>query len=147
MKGLDPDFIENLRNGPIGAVYSIDVDDAGFFLGEGSFGKVVKASSKTTSDEVAVKVVDKRKLDEKGIVNIRREATIMKAMMHRNIVRCFEFYEAPTTVYFVMELITGKELYEKLKNLRTYTEEDARDLAKIVLTAIKYCHDKGIAHR
>jgi serine/threonine protein kinase len=47
-------------------------------LGEGSFGKVFKASNKSDSSmKVAVKVINKHGLDEDDLLSISREVAIM----------------------------------------------------------------------
>ena len=52
------------------ATYDIDKK----VLGSGSFGKVFLANDKKNPDfKVAVKVIDKRKLDEDEIINLRNE--------------------------------------------------------------------------
>jgi serine/threonine protein kinase len=46
-----------------------------------------------------------------------------------------------------MELCTGRELYERLSQLRRYTEKDAADVAMQMLEAINYCHAHAVCHR
>jgi calcium-dependent protein kinase len=46
-----------------------------------------------------------------------------------------------------MELCCGGELYERLSQLRRYTERDAADVTHQMLDAINYCHAHSICHR
>ena len=46
-----------------------------------------------------------------------------------------------------MELCTGKELYERLAQLRRYTERDAAKVSMQMLEAINYCHAHNVCHR
>ena len=46
-----------------------------------------------------------------------------------------------------MENCTGGELFEKITKLGKFTEEDAKELIKKLLKAIKFLHDLNICHR
>jgi calcium/calmodulin-dependent protein kinase I len=43
--------------------------------------------------------------------------------------------------------VSGGELFDRIVEKTFYTEKEARDLVKILLSAIKYCHDKDVVHR
>ena len=43
--------------------------------------------------------------------------------------------------------VTGGELFDRIVAKGNYTEKDASSLIKQTLEAVKYLHDKGIAHR
>ncbi len=46
-----------------------------------------------------------------------------------------------------MELIKGGELFDRITKKTFYNENDARDLCRTILSAIKHCHDNDIVHR
>ena len=46
-----------------------------------------------------------------------------------------------------MELVTGGDLFDRLKALGHYNEVDARALMKNIFEAIQYLHDREIVHR
>ena len=46
-----------------------------------------------------------------------------------------------------MELIKGKEMFEVINELGHYSESDAKELFKQLLSAIEYMHRNGICHR
>jgi serine/threonine protein kinase len=46
-----------------------------------------------------------------------------------------------------MELVTGGELFDRIVEKGSYTEKDAADLIKQVLSAVAYMHDSGVVHR
>ncbi|KEP61219.1 UNVERIFIED_CONTAM: calcium-dependent protein kinase CDPK4 [Hammondia hammondi] len=50
-------------------------------------------------------------------------------------------------IHLVMELCTGKELYDRLARKKRYSEKDAGRVTRQMLSAINYCHQRHICHR
>jgi len=59
----------------------------------------------------------------------------------------FEFHEEEENFYVVMECIKGGALFDRIKERKTYTEVQARDLTLVLLRAIKHIHDHDVVHR
>ncbi|WAR25016.1 NUAK1-like protein [Mya arenaria] len=116
-------------------------------LGEGTYGKVKLAVEKTTGQQMAIKYIKKSKIrDEHDLDRIRREIKIMSTLQHQNIVNVKEVFENKDKIILVMECADGGELYDYI-NDHTLTERDARTIFRNIVSAIKYCHQSGIAHR
>lgn len=49
--------------------------------------------------------------------------------------------------YLVTEMMVGGELFDRIVQKEYYNEKEARDLCKILLSSIKYCHDCNVVHR
>jgi len=47
----------------------------------------------------------------------------------------------------VMELMQGGELFDKIIEEEQFSEHEAREATKCIISAIDYCHEKGICHR
>jgi calcium/calmodulin-dependent protein kinase I len=43
--------------------------------------------------------------------------------------------------------VTGGELFDRIVEKGSYTEEDAKVLVRKIVSAIEYLHDMNIAHR
>ena len=43
--------------------------------------------------------------------------------------------------------MTGGELFDRIVEKGSYTEQDASNLIRQVLQAVDYLHDKGVVHR
>ena len=48
---------------------------------------------------------------------------------------------------FKLERVTGGELFDRIVEKGSYTEKDAADLIKQVLSAVAYMHSEGVVHR
>ena len=46
-----------------------------------------------------------------------------------------------------MELCSGGELFDKLKELGRYEERDAAGVMHTLLDVLAFCHEKGVVHR
>lgn len=116
-------------------------------LGTGISGEVREAVSRTTGDHVAIKTLSTINLTQKKFDMLFNEVEIYIRLDHPNICKLLEVYEDGSAVHLVMELCTGRELYERLAQLRRYTERDAADVAMQMLEAINYCHAHNVCHR
>jgi len=119
-------------------------------IGEGAYAIVKEATSREDNSKYAVKIYDKSKLsDPNRQSSVRREVVLLKNMKHANIVKLIEAFETDTHVYLVMENVQGGSLFSYLKEMinRQMDEEEARRIFQQILTALKYCHSKSIAHR
>jgi len=74
--------------------------------------------------QYAVKVIDKKEVDE---TRLRMEVEILKKVKHPNIISLKEVYdEDPKKLYLVMELVTGGELFNKIVEIGSYSENIAK---------------------
>jgi len=49
--------------------------------------------------------------------------------------------------FLVMERMSGGELFDRVVEKAYYNEKEARDVCKILLEAVGYCHANNVAHR
>ena len=113
-------------------------------IGEGSYGKICRVKNKQSGDIRAMKQIMKSKIP--NIEKFQNEIKILSMVDHPNIVRLFEVIEDDKYFNLLQELCTGGELLEKMQ--RTQLKE--KQIAKIfnqIMSAVAYCHEKGIAHR
>lgn len=93
-------------------------------------------------------MVSKAKMDEDDLEGLKREVQIMTKVDHPNIVKYYETYQDPKTIYLVMELCTGGELFSRINETGKAMGEDelAKEMGKL-LKALVHCHQAGIIHR
>lgn len=116
-------------------------------LGSGSFATVKRAISKETNQEVAVKIIKKKKLSTKELKSIEREIDIMIKLKHKNVVTLLDVFDSPKQIYLVMELCIGGELFDKVVEAGSYSEHLASKAVKQICQGIRYLHANGIIHR
>ncbi|DAZ96535.1 TPA: hypothetical protein N0F65_011212 [Lagenidium giganteum] len=119
----------------------------GKVIGSGSYSVVRASEHKATKEKFAIKCIQRSQLTEEDDEAIIMEVNILKQMDHPNIMKLHDFFTEPDYYYLVTEFVSGGELFDRIVEKESYTEKEARDLVKILLGAIKYCHDKGVVHR
>ncbi|OAY26356.1 CBL-interacting serine/threonine-protein kinase 12 [Manihot esculenta] len=121
--------------------------EIGKLLGHGTFAKVYHARNVKTSESVAIKVIDKEKILKGGLIaHIKREISILRRVRHPNIVQLFEVMATKAKIYFVMEYVRGGELFNKVAKGRL-KEEVARKYFQQLISAVGFCHARGVFHR
>eukprot|EP00128_Syssomonas_multiformis_P001269 Colp12_sorted_trinity150504_noHs@30093 len=116
-------------------------------LGSGSFAQVKLGVHVLTAEKVAVKIIDKSKLDEKHEQLLQREIAMMEKVHHPNILRIYEVIETHHRLFIIMEYAPGGEMFNYVLQHGRYTEEEAKKHFGPVIAGIEHCHEKKIVHR
>jgi serine/threonine protein kinase len=75
----------------------------GIVLGQGGFAVVREAVHKQTHQRVAVKIFEKRGLEQKDLNDLQREIAISQRLRHPHLIQLIDVYETETHVYLVLE--------------------------------------------
>lgn len=116
-------------------------------LGKGSFAEVKRAIRRKDKQEFAIKVISKSKLNSSELAVIHDEVDIMHKINHPNCVRLYEMFESKKSVYMVLELLTGGELFDRVISKGSFSEKEASDLIGALAGALQYLHGIGVVHR
>ncbi|KAK7088732.1 serine/threonine-protein kinase Chk2-like [Littorina saxatilis] len=122
-------------------------------LGRGACGEVRLAFVKGSCEKFACKIISKKKFSVGGssAVNmssqVMTEVKILKAMKHPCIIGVEDVIDTPETLYIMLELVEGGELFDKVVSIDNYPELTAKLLFYQMACACKYLHDQGITHR
>jgi len=108
---------------------------------------VKRAVRKSDGQQFAVKVIKKSKLNAEELAVVHDEVEIMHKVNHPNCVQLFEMFENNKKMYMVLELLTGGELFDRIVKKGSYSEKEASEVVKSVVSALQYLHDNGIVHR
>jgi serine/threonine protein kinase len=112
------------------------------------FNRVKYAVDTDTNEAVAIKILDKEKIQKQNMGNqIKKEISIMKMVKHKNIVGMIEVLASKTKIFIVLELITGGELFDKIVQVGKLNEDQARFYFQQLIDGVEYCHKLGICHR
>ncbi|MEG3638891.1 SUMF1/EgtB/PvdO family nonheme iron enzyme [Magnetococcus sp. PR-3] len=82
-----------------------------------------------------------------GLDRFLGEARTLARFRHPHIVRVLSFFEDHNTAYMVMEFAEGKGLDAILKQRKTLTEGQLRQLLTPLLSALETLHETGFIHR
>ncbi|KAN0064850.1 Calmodulin-dependent protein kinase cmk2 [Thecaphora frezii] len=117
-------------------------------LGEGSFGVVRSALWKAADPpiNVAVKVIHKKILKGHNEI-VKDEMDVLKGLDQPHVVKFLDWFESKDKYYLVFEEATGGELFERILAKGRFTETDACQTIRAVLSAIQYLHHHHIVHR
>lgn len=113
-------------------------------IGRGSFSKVRKAKHKETGKDYAIKCIEKKFIK---MHLLEREIGIMKKLKHKHILPLIEVFENKDSIFLVLELVTGGELFDKIVEKGNYSEKDASLIVTQILGAVQYLHSQGVVHR
>lgn len=117
-------------------------------IGEGHYAVVKLARHVFTGEKVAVKVIDKMKLDAATRIQMMQEVRLMKLVQHPYVVRLYEVIDTQTKLYLVLEFADGGDMYDHImKHEGGLEERTARKYFKQIVTAIQYCHKLHVVHR
>lgn len=114
-------------------------------IGRGTYGIVNLATHKLTKQERAVKSILKSKIQNLG--KFKEELEILRTLDHPNVVKLYEWFEDEKNFYLVMEYCSGGELFDRIKGEGQFTENEAKNIFKQIMTAVHYCHSNKIVHR
>jgi serine/threonine protein kinase len=117
-------------------------------IGEGHFGKVFKAKSKKTDKIYALKCIKKSSITEpQEFDNLAAEREVLSSVNHPFIAKMHCAFQTKDTLWFVMDYLSGGELFFHLRDLGKFTEETACFYAAQIVLAVEYLHSKNIMYR
>ena len=117
-------------------------------LGSGGMSTVYLAENKITGQRRAIKVLPRKKVDDKSFLDrFYREARAAAALNHPNIVRVYDIASVDKTHYMVMEYVEGIDLYAMVKRDGPQSFESALDNIRQSATGLKHAHQRNLIHR
>ncbi|OJD32878.1 calcium calmodulin-dependent protein kinase [Diplodia corticola] len=113
-------------------------------LGAGTYGIVREADC--PDGKVAVKIILKKNVkgNEQMVYD---ELEMLQRLKHPHIVRFHDWFESRDKYYIVTQLATGGELFDRICEKGRFTEKDAAETIRQVLTAVNYLHQNNVVHR
>ncbi len=118
------------------------------FLGEGGMGQVYRAKHRFIGQVYALKVIKASLINEETWLRFQREARILAALNHPNIVQVFNMgLDKNGNPYYVMELLHGSSLDEVIMASGPIVWQDSLKITIAVADALAKAHRKGIVHR
>ena len=119
-------------------------------IGEGQFGVTRYVYPKVGGqDPLACKSISKLQANRAADMEaIRREIDILKEVgEHPNVPALVHVFEDADSIHLVQELCTGGELFDRIIERGSYSEQDAARIVRTMLRVVAYCHGVGVIHR
>ena len=116
-------------------------------IGRGGAAMVYRAHDRHLDRFVAIKVLSSDLSHNVGAERFQREITLTAKLVHPGIVALFDYGEVDGRLYYVMPLVAGETLRDRLERQRTFTVEDAAAIGADIGEALAYAHGAGIVHR
>ena len=117
------------------------------YIGKGGFGRVYKVHHKLSNQYRAMKIIQCKSTKDHHSYTINKEINILKNLDHPNIIKVYEFFQSEKYVYIINELCTGGELFDKIVDVKFFSENVACNIMRQLLSAVAYCHENGVIHR
>ena len=115
-------------------------------IGAGGMGEVYRARDPRLGREVALKVLpESLAADADRVQRFEREARLIAALHHPNILAVFDVGVQDARPYLITELLTGEDLRAAIG--RSPTPRRTADIARQIALALAAAHDQGIVHR
>src|ERR1700681_1137541 len=116
-------------------------------LGQGGMGEVYRAHDTTLKRDVALKVLPVAFLrDSERMARFQREAEVLASLDHPKIGPVYGFVDSADSRTLVLALIEGPTLADRIK-AGPLPQDEAITIAKQIIEALEYAHDKGVVHR
>ena len=120
-------------------------------IGRGSFGKVYLVRKKTGSDKgqyYALKELKKKSVIERNQVeHTKAERMIMEKISNPFLMKLHYAFQDDIKLFFVMDFLTGGELFFHLKNEHKLDESRTRFYAGEITLGIGHLHKNNIIYR
>ncbi|KAH7400033.1 BcSNF1, Snf1-like protein kinase [Cadophora sp. MPI-SDFR-AT-0126] len=116
-------------------------------LGEGSFGKVKLAVHRVTNQQVALKIIARKKLISRDMAGrVEREIEYLQLLRHPHIIKLYTVIKTQLEIIMVLEY-AGGELFDYIVQNGKMKEDEARRFFQQIICAVEYCHRHKIVHR
>ncbi|MGQ0765613.1 MAG: protein kinase domain-containing protein [Gemmatimonadota bacterium] len=116
-------------------------------LGQGGMATVYEVRDLDDQRTVAVKVLRSELVGSVGADRFLREIGIASELRHPGILRLLHSGTSGGTLYYIMPLVDGESLRDRLERERQLPVGEAVRIAIEVSEALSYAHERGVIHR
>ena len=116
-------------------------------LGAGGMATVYLAEDLKHRRKVAIKVLKPELAESLGTERFLRESETTANLRHPHILPLYDSGSAAGILYYVMPLVEGESLRDRLAREKQLPIADAIRIAREVSDALSYAHGRGVVHR
>ena len=116
-------------------------------LGRGGMATVFLAEDLKHHRSVAIKVLHAELASQIGPDRFVQEIEIAARLQHPHILPLYDSGDAAGFLYYVMPLVEGESLRDRLNREHQLSQEDTVRITTEVASALSYAHSRGVVHR
>ena len=117
-------------------------------VGKGNYGSVSLVMNKKTKFPYAIKAIDKNHIISESLIeNIELEKNILLKIDHPFIVKLVKCLKNDKNIFFLMEYIKGKELFDVIRDIGFLNKDQTNFFVASMMVAIQYLHERKIIYR
>jgi len=109
--------------------------------------KLTRVFSRPSDGHRAIKKVLKHRVPNGSTESFMAEVELLKELDHPNICKLYEVFEDRDSIFLVMDLCSGGELFDRIADGQLGGEAEAAELILQLAHALRYCHEHRIVHR
>ncbi|MCQ2816280.1 MAG: cyclic nucleotide-binding serine/threonine-protein kinase [archaeon] len=129
---------------------SLGLDDLTFdsHLGAGNYGNVSLVVSKKNNFQYAIKGISRNQINHEQLhKNLELERKILLQIDHPFIVKLVKTLKDERFIYFLMEVVKGKELFDVIRDIGLLSKQQAQFYGGSMLLAMEYLHERKFIYR
>jgi serine/threonine protein kinase/formylglycine-generating enzyme required for sulfatase activity len=117
-------------------------------LGTGGTSSVYQVRDRLVGELIALKLIHQHAAaNPKLLENFKRELSVARKLLHRNVVRIFDIGEHQGQFYISMEYVEGRSLADLLKERGRLTVQQFFAIFEQFCDALGYVHAQNVIHR
>ena len=117
-------------------------------VGKGNYGSVSLVMNKKTKFPYAIKAINKESIIIDSLTeNIELEKNILLKIDHPFIVKLVKCLKNDKHIFFLLEYIKGKELFDVIREIGYLNKEQTNFYIASMMIAIQYLHERKIIYR
>ncbi|KAH7297945.1 hypothetical protein KP509_25G020200 [Ceratopteris richardii] len=115
-------------------------------LGSGVDGTVCVCTENATGYQYACKSINRS--NSAAVLHAHAEIAMLERLCgHPNIIAYRDHFEDEDRLHIVMDLCQGGDLCDHLQEKGPLPERDAARILRAVVSAVAFCHERGVMHR
>lgn len=117
-------------------------------IGQGGMGAVYLARHRLMNREVALKVIDPRKVTNPQLIaRFKREVEASSRLQHEHIVQALDVGQHGEVSFLVLEYVHGSDLAAIVRRDGPMPPDQAAAICLQAASALAYAHSQGVVHR
>jgi len=149
-KILDPNLMEYFQNKFFLEDFSIELKDLDNIkeLGRGNYGFVNLVRSKKNKHLYAIKALNLMQIKKENLQqSVELEKNVLLKVDHPFIMKMVKYLKNDTHIFFIMEYIRGKELWDVMRDIGLCDKSQTQFYGASMLTSIDYLHKHHYIYR